>query len=130
MGASQDPETQVKLMNAHVVLVGNEKDLSLRRRIIEATYAPTVTLYAPTGVFQGFDKLEAAFDGFLGAFPKGCVFEQGGSAQLQEDLAIQKWVLGKKGEVPLATGVDVCIFTADGKIGKAYVLVDKEVETI
>ena len=124
MATRQDSETVLRHMNAHVVLVGNERDAARRREIVQATYLPDVSLYAPTGLFQGYTKLEELFDGLVGSFSPGAEFEELGPVQTIGDLALQRWRLGKKGEKPLVTGSDVCIFGEDGRIARAYVLLD------
>jgi hypothetical protein len=106
------------LMRANLLDVFNERDASLRRAAIEATYAPEVRWTDAEGVTTGRDALESkcvALQQQLGPLQ----FVAAGPVRQLPSFGYLAWQLTGLDGAPVMSGFDVAM-VSDGVISELY----------
>jgi hypothetical protein len=116
-------DTVIRLMEANLLGVFNERDGKRRAAAISSTYAPDVRWTDDEGVSVGREALEARAQG-LQQQSQGLVFTKASPVYQTRDFGYLAWHLGPEGGDPVASGFDVAIVRND-VIAELYTVITK-----
>jgi hypothetical protein len=112
-----------RLIEKNLMEVFGQRDSERRKVAISEIYAEDCTFFEAEERVVGRAALNAKVDGILKEAP-GFVFRAAGPAQVIHDLGRLPWHFGPAGAAPVATGMDVAIFS-NGRIRALYTFLDK-----
>jgi hypothetical protein len=111
------------LMQANIVCVFNERNLSLRLAALGELYAEDATLYDPETVATGWEGISTAIDNLLLSLPPDFVFSANGQAVGHNGVGRLFWRAGPPNGPVAVRGTDVA-HIENGRIKLLYVFVD------
>jgi len=102
----------------------NEADADARRDVLAATWTPDATYVDPLFDADGYDALAAMVDAVHQQFP-GHAFRLTGSVDAHHDRLRWTWELvPEAGGAAVASGLDVAVVTADGRLSHVTGFID------
>jgi hypothetical protein len=112
-----------RLMQANLVQVFSERDVSRRLKAIAQLYAPDATLYEPDAVATGHAAISEAVTTLLSSLPPNFAFTAIGPAVGHHGVGRLRWQSGPPNGPIAVTGMDVAHFEA-GRIRALYAFLD------
>ena len=106
--------------------IWNEKDLSIRNKIITAAYASNIEMVDRHFIATGAAEINNFVNGLQQKNPNAR-FTSRKPADTHHDVARLFWQFGEAGKAPLTTGMDLFVIE-NGKVQKLYVFVDDQPE--
>ncbi|KAA0892498.1 nuclear transport factor 2 family protein [Pusillimonas sp. ANT_WB101] len=106
------------------VRIWNESDPARRRILIEQTFTPQARYIDPLMQSAGHDALDAMIGAAQGQF-SGLWFSVSGKADGHHDVVRFSWSLGAGDTEPVASGTDIAVVAADGRIDQLTGFLDK-----
>ncbi|MEF2977960.1 nuclear transport factor 2 family protein [Subtercola sp. YIM 133946] len=97
------------------------RDASVRRRAIEAAFAPDAVFTDPEHTTTGWDGIEQTAEALLGAAPDDFVFVEDGLVYESAEAGALPWAFGPPG-APVVHGIDI-ITVRGGRIASLVTLV-------
>lgn len=115
-----------RLMERNVSEVFGEPDPDSRMRAIAELYSHDCVLYDADSQSIGQAAISDRVASILSESPPGFVFSLDGAAEVVHDLGRLRWQTGPAGGPPVASGMDVALFT-NGRIRRLYTFIEAPV---
>lgn len=115
-----------QLLVQHLTQIWNERDESVRLKVIESIYAMDVEMYdMDEESFFGYEAINNKVTSLLKSIPPDFSINQTIPIVFSNNVGKLEWGVGPKGAPPVMTGTDI-VFFEDDKIKSFYVFVNKE----
>ena len=115
-----------RVMERNVSEVFGEPDPGRRMRAITELYSHDCALYDADGQSIGQAAISDRVGRVLDESPPGFAFSLVGPAEVIHDLGRLRWQTGPAGAPPVASGMDVAVFT-NGRIRRLYTFIEAPV---
>lgn len=113
------------LLVEHLKQIWNERDESVRLKVIESIYAKDVEMYdMDEESFFGYEAINNKVTSLLNSLPPDFSIIQTIQSVSSNNVAKLEWGAGPEGAPPVLTGTDIVFFEND-KIKSFYVFVNK-----
>jgi hypothetical protein len=123
MDTATDQTAASKLVEGYFAM-WNEADGDARRAVVSATWTPDASYVDPMFSADGYDGLDTMVTAVHGQFP-GHAFRLTGDVDAHHDRLRWTWALEPVGGgAPVATGLDVAVVSADGRLSQVTGFID------
>lgn len=112
-----------QLMEDNLNLVWNERNAEIRPKAITKIYASNANMYHVGDQVTGIDAINNSITATLKNLPTDFVFTKLKPTIINNNIGRLIWGAGTKGQLPVATGMDIAYFE-NGKIKSLYVFLD------
>lgn len=111
------------LMEKNLKHVWNERDSSIRLKVIESLYSNDSGLFHVVHKIHGYKAINDSVSGIIKQMPKDFVFSLLKPVIINNDIGRLIWGVGPEGKPPVKKGMDIVVFEND-KIKSLYVFLD------